>query len=591
MSKRADEERGDRLAAMRRSAGLVLAEAVTRLYPGTKIASGSSIENGFYSDFALPRPLTTDDLPAIEAEMRRAIDEGRGCSSVVVTAEEARRRFADEPYELELIEGRAAEAEVALRVLTDADGGALLSVPASEGGASHEGKIDRDAFRLTAVAGAYWRGDENRPMLTRIYGTAWETAEELAAHLAFLEEAEKRDHRRLGADLDLFSFHEDAGPGLVYWHPNGGRVRVAIENYWRAAHYRSGYEILFTPHIGKAWLWETSGHLGFYRENMYAPMQIDAQDYYLKPMNCPFHILIYKSKGRSYRDLPLRWAELGTVYRYEKSGSLHGSLRVRGFTQDDAHIICTPEQVEGEILEALRFSLRMWRTFGFTDITAYLATRPADAVGEGERWEAAQASLRKAIDAESLAYEVDEGGGAFYGPKIDLKVTDALAREWQMSTIQFDFTLPERFDMTYVDADGGRKRPYMVHRALLGSLERFFGVLVEHYGGAFPVWLAPEQVAVIPVAGDYDDYAKRVADALRARDLRVSVELAEGRLNARIRDCQNRKIPYMAIVGKKEQEDGTVSVRLRDGRQLPAMGVEDFIAYADEKVRGQSLDL
>jgi threonyl-tRNA synthetase len=374
-------------------------------------------------------------------------------------------------------------------------------------------------------------------------------------------------------------------------------MRVAVENFWRQEHYRNGYEILYTPHIGKSWLWETSGHLGFYKANMYSPMEIDNQDYIIKPMNCPFHIMIYKNKGRSYRDLPLRWAELGTVYRYERSGVLHGLLRVRGFTQDDAHIFCTPEQMEGEIREVLRFSLNLWKVFGFKDIKAYLATTPAESVGEQVRWDAALESLRKAVDAEGLAYEIDEGGGAFYGPKIDLKIKDALGREWQMTTIQFDFNEPERFDMTFVDADGQHKRPYMVHRALLGSLERFFGVLIEHFGGAFPVWLAPEQIAVIPVAESFNDYAKKVAAELKASsresgyDLRVSAELDDGRLNAKIRNCQNRKIPYMLVVGQREADEGTVSIRLRDGRQLPAMKVSEFADYAAEKADSRSLEL
>jgi threonyl-tRNA synthetase len=428
-------------------------------------------------------------------------------------------------------------------------------------------------------------------MLTRIYGTAWENPKDLKAYLTFLEEVEKRDHRRVGKDLDLYSIHEEAGAGLIYWHPNGGRMRVAIENFWRTEHYRNGYEILYTPHIGKSWLWETSGHLGFYKSNMYSPMEIDKQDYIIKPMNCPFHIMIYKNKGRSYRDLPLRWAELGTVYRYERSGVLHGLLRVRGFTQDDAHIFCTPEQMEDEIREVLRFSLKIWKIFGFKEIKAYLATKPAESVGEQSRWDAALESLRKAVHAEGLEYEIDEGGGAFYGPKIDLKIKDALGREWQMTTIQFDFNEPERFDMTYVDADGQHKRPYMVHRALLGSLERFFGVLIEHFGGAFPVWIAPEQVAVIPVAESFNEYAKQVAGELKARDLRITAELDDRRMNAKIRDCQNRKIPYMLVVGERESAEGAVSVRLRDGKQLPAMKIADFADYAAEKARNLDLDL
>ena len=591
------DARAQKLATIRHSVSHVMAEAVVKLFPGTKVAIGPSIDNGFYYDFQLPRAITKEDLEPIEAEMKRIIDSRRDFVRTVVSREEAIKRFADEPFKLELIGELPADAEISIYAQ-------VASAPGSDGAAgagfsdlcrgphvANTREINSAAFKLQTIAGAYWRGDEKRPMLTRIYGTAWENPKDLKAHLAFLDEVEKRDHRRVGKELDLFSIHEEAGAGLIYWHPMGGRMRVAVENYWRQVHYRNGYEILYTPHIGKAWLWETSGHLGFYKENMYAPMKIDEQDYYAKPMNCPFHLMIYKSKGHSYRDLPLRWAELGTVYRYERSGVLHGLLRVRGFTQDDAHIICTPEQIEGEILEVLRFSLEMWKVFGFKDIKAYLATKPAGSVGEQSRWDQALESLRKAVVAEGLEYEMDEGGGAFYGPKIDLKIKDALGREWQMTTIQFDFNMSERFDLTYVDADGKQKRPYMVHRALLGSLERFFGVLIEHFGGAFPAWIAPEQIAVIPVAETFDGYAKKVVGELKARDLRVEVESGDERLNAKVRNCQNRKIPYMLVVGQKEADEGTVSIRLRDGRQLPPMKVAEFADYAVRKVETRDLEL
>ncbi|HCM25659.1 MAG TPA: threonine--tRNA ligase [Treponema sp.] len=590
MANEKDEARAAKLATIRHSVSHVMAEAVTRLFPGTKVAIGPSIENGFYYDFQLPRAIANEDLAAIEAEMKKIVDERRDFTRTVVSREEAKKRFSGEPFKLELIDELPSDAEISIYSQAGADGRGFSDLCRGP----HVGntrEINSAAFKLQTIAGAYWKGDEKRPMLTRIYGTAWENPKDLKAHLAFLEEVEKRDHRRVGKEMDLFSIHEEAGAGLIYWHPMGGRMRVAIENYWRQVHYRNGYEILYTPHIGKAWLWETSGHLGFYKENMYAPMKIDEQDYYAKPMNCPFHLMIYKSNGHSYRDLPLRWAELGTVYRYERSGVLHGLLRVRGFTQDDAHIICTPEQIESEILEVLRFSLRMWKVFGFKDIKAYLATKPKGSVGEQSRWDQALESLRKAVIAEGLEYEMDEGGGAFYGPKIDLKIKDALGREWQMTTIQFDFNMSERFDITYVDADGKQKRPYMVHRALLGSLERFFGVLIEHFGGAFPVWIAPEQVAVIPVAEPFDEYAKKVNLELKARDLRSSAELGDSRMNAKIRDCQNRKIPYMLVVGQKEADEGTVSIRLRDGRQLPPMKIADFVDYAAKKVETMDLEL
>ncbi|MDR0290363.1 MAG: threonine--tRNA ligase, partial [Treponema sp.] len=415
-----------RLATIRHSVSHVMAQAVVTLFPGTKVAIGPSIENGFYYDFLLPRPIIADDLAAIEAEMKRLIDSRQDFVAVTVSREEALRRFSGEEFKTELINELSADTEITIYENKNAEGATLWADLCRGPHVANTREINSAAFKLQSIAGAYWRGDEKRPMLTRIYGTAWENPKDLKAYLAFLEEVEKRDHRRLGKELDLFSVHEEAGAGLIYWHPNGGRMRVAIEDFLRRLHYRNGYEILFTPHIGKSWLWETSGHLGFYKGNMYSPMEIDNQDYIIKPMNCPFHILIYKNKGRSYRDLPLRWAELGTVYRYERSGVLHGLLRVRGFTQDDAHIFCTPEQMEAEILEVLRFSLSLWKVFGFKNIKAYLATKPKESVGEQSRWDAALESLRKAVEAEGLDYEMDEGGGAFYGPKIDLKVKDAL---------------------------------------------------------------------------------------------------------------------------------------------------------------------
>jgi threonyl-tRNA synthetase len=591
----------EKLSFIRHSVSHIMAQAVTRLFPGTLVAIGPSIENGFYYDFQFPQgadgkpPLNSGDLPAIEGEMKKIIDSKQDFVRLELSRKEALKRFAGEPFKTELINDLPPGEVITVyenRESSGPDAGKCLWADLCRGPhVSNTREIHSGAFKLQSIAGAYWRGDENRAMLTRIYGTAWENPKDLKAYLAFLEEVEKRDHRRVGKEMDLFSTHEEAGAGLVYWHPNGGRMRVAVENFWRTEHYRNGYEILYTPHIGKSWLWETSGHLGFYKANMYSPMEIDNQDYIIKPMNCPFHIMIYKNKQRSYRDLPLRWAELGTVYRYERSGVLHGLLRVRGFTQDDAHIFCTPEQMESEIREVLRFSLWIWKVFGFKDIKAYLATKPAESVGEQDRWDAALESLRKAVEAEGLGYEIDEGGGAFYGPKIDLKIKDALGREWQMTTIQFDFNEPERFDMAFVDSDGKHKRPYMIHRALLGSLERFFGVLIEHFGGAFPVWIAPEQAAVIPVAEGFNEYAKKVAAELKARDIRVSAELDDGRLNAKIRECQNRKIPYMLVVGQKEADEGTVSVRLRDGKQLEPMKIAAFADYAAERINSRSLEL
>jgi len=547
---------------LRHSTSHVMAEAVVSMFPEAKLAIGPSIEDGFYYDFDLPRSLTPEDLEEIEERMREIIRGDYPFVRKEVSRQEALKQFADQPYKLELIREMSEEEIIATythHTFTDLCRGPHLE---------RTGQIAPRAFRLLSVAGAYWRGDESRPMLQRIYGTVWPTEQELQAYLQRLEEMERRDHRRLTRDLDLLSFHEEAGAGLAHWHPMGGRIRRVIEEYWYQQHYAGGYEIVYSPHIGRAQLWQISGHLDFFRDGMYSPMDIEGQEYYIKPMNCPFHILMYKTQTRSYRELPLRWAELGTVYRYERSGVLHGLMRVRGFTQDDAHIFCTPDQIEGEILEVLRFSLKMWRDFGFEDIDVYLATRPKKSVGELEKWEQATEALRHAIGSEGLSYRVDEGGGVFYGPKIDLHIRDAMGRRWQMTTIQFDFNEPERFDITYVGQDGHEHRPYMVHRALLGALERFFGILVEHYGGAFPVWLAPVQVMTIPIAERHNVYASLVARELRGAGLRVKVDDSGSRMTAKIRNAQVQRIPYMLIVGDQEVAEATVSVRLRTEEDL-----------------------
>ncbi len=577
-----DEKQG-KLDLIRHSTAHIMAEAVLQKFPEAKIAIGPSIENGFYYDFDLPRSLTPEDLEEISDDMRGIMKAGKDFIRKEVTKTEALEMFKDQPYKVELI-NELPENEV---ITTYNQGGFtdLCRGPHVE----NTGKLNPQSFKLLSIAGAYWRGDESRPMLQRIYGTAWTNPKDLRMHLQHLEEMEKRDHRKLGRELDLFSLHEEAGPGLVYWHPKGARIRLAIEDFWRKEHYKNGYEMVYTPHVGKSWLWETSGHLDFYKEGMFNSMEMDASDYYAKPMNCPFHIMIYNNSKRSYRELPCRWAELGTVYRYEKSGVLHGLMRVRGFTQDDAHIICTPEQMENEIAETLRFSLFMLRSFGFTEFKAYLSTMPqgGKSVGAPEKWDAATESLRKAIEAQGLDYDIDEGGGAFYGPKIDLKVKDAMGRDWQLSTIQFDFNLPERFKMTFVDHDGKEKQPYVVHRALLGSIERFFGVLIEHFGGAFPVWLSPVQVSVIPVAPAFDDYAKKVAADLKAAGLRVETDLSDSRMNAKIRNAQNEKIPYMLILGEKEELEGAVSVRLRTGKQTNGVPFADFLSMINEKIENK----
>jgi len=572
------EEVNEKLAKVRHSMSHVMAEAVLQMFPSAQIAIGPAIDNGFYYDFDLPRALTSEDLDEITKRMKTIIQEDKEFKRIVVSRDEAKRMFSEQVYKQELIDAIPADEEVSLY-----NQGGFTDLCRGPHVASTK-ELNPDSFKLLSTAGAYWRGKETNPMLTRIYATAWTNPKDLRLYLQKLEEIEKRDHRKLGKELDLFSFHEEAGPGLVYWHPRGARIRMAIEDFWKQQHYANGYEMVYTPHVGKAWLWETSGHLGFYKESMYSPMEMDKADYYTKPMNCPFHIMIYKNSKHSYRELPFRWAELGTVYRYEKAGALHGLLRVRGFTQDDAHIFCTPEQMDSEIREVLRFSLFMLRSFGFKDIEAYLSTRPEKSVGEPERWDAAIESLRKAIEEEGLDYGVDEGGGAFYGPKIDLKIKDAIGREWQLSTVQFDFNEPERFDMTFVDSDGVEKRPYMIHRALLGSIERFFGVLLEHFAGAFPLWLAPEQVCVIPVSEIFNGYAREVSTVLKAQGIRVYVDDGDDRMNAKIRNAQKMKVPHMLVLGEREQEAREVSVRYRDGKQENGVALDSYVASLHERI-------
>ena len=580
------------LYRVRHSAAHVMAQAVLEIFPDGKFAIGPPIEDGFYYDFDLPRPLTPEDLEVIEKRMREIIAGDFEFEKKVLEAKEAKQIFADQPYKLELIEGLeeggfdeygeplAEKPEIS--IYTHDQFVDLCRGPHVD----NTGSINPDAIKLMNVAGAYWRGDENRPMLQRIYGTAWESTDDLEQYLWKLEEAKKRDHRNLGKELDLFSVNEDVGPGLILWHPKGGMVRKLAEDYCMEVHEKGGYDFVYSPHIGKAHLWETSGHLDWYQENMYSPLDIEGQEYYLKPMNCPFHVQIYKSKIRSYRDLPLRFAEWGTVYRYERSGVLHGLLRVRGFTQDDAHLFCRPDQMPDEIDRVLDFSLSILRAFGFRDFQAYLATRnPEKAAGSPEQWEAPTEALRNALDRAGIAYQVDEGEATFYGPKIDLKVRDALSREWQLTTIQFDFTLPERFDLAFVGEDGQEHRPYMIHRALLGSMERFMGVLIEHFAGAFPVWLAPTQAVLIPIADRHFEYAGEVAEKLRDSGLRVEVDTRGERMNAKIRDAQNQKIPYMLVVGDREVEDEAVSVRLRSEENLGAMPLESFIDRAKADIR------
>jgi threonyl-tRNA synthetase len=581
-----------KLYRVRHSSAHVMAQAVMEMFPGeAKVAIGPPIEDGFYYDFDLPRALTPEDLEQLEARMREILAGEFEFKRKVLSADEARALFKDQPYKLELIDGleqggldeygEPTEDAPEISIYTQDDFTDLCRGPHVE----NTKQINPDAVRLLNVAGAYWRGDEKRPMLQRIYGTAWESAEELEAYLWKLEEAQKRDHRRLGKELDLFTVSDDVGPGLILWSPKGGMVRKIAEDYCREEHEKGGYEFVYSPHIGKANLWETSGHLDWYKDGMYAPLDIEGQQYYLKPMNCPFHVQIYKSRTRSYRDLPIRYAEWGTVYRFERSGVLHGLLRVRGFTQDDAHLFCRPDQMPEEIDRVLGFSLHILRAFGFSDFQAYLSTRnPEKAAGDPADWEAPTEALREALVRAEIPYEIDEGEATFYGPKIDLKLRDALGREWQLSTIQFDFNLPERFDLAYVGEDGQEHRPYMIHRALLGSMERFMGVLIEHYAGAFPVWLAPVQAELIPIADRHVEYALEQAAEMREAGLRVEVDQRGERMNAKIRDAQLQKVPYMLVIGDREQEAGQVAVRLRSGEDLGAMDVGAFIQLAGEAV-------
>jgi threonyl-tRNA synthetase len=592
----AENYEDSKLYRLRHSAAHVMAQAVLEKFPSGKVAIGPPVDDGFYYDFDLPRPLTPEDLEEIEARMREIVKANQPFIREELSAEQAREIFDDQPYKLELIDGleeggvdehgNPVDEKPVISIYKSDTFVDLCRGPHLE----RTGEINPKAVKLMNVAGAYWRGDEHNPMLQRIYGTAWLSPKDLKDYLWRLEEAKKRDHRRLGKELDLFSVSDNVGAGLVLWHPMGSRVRHIAERFWEDEHITHGYEFVYTPHIGKADLWKTSGHLDFYAENMYAPIEIENQQYYLKPMNCPFHIEIYKSDIRSYRDLPMRYAEKGTVYRYERSGVMHGLMRVRGFTQDDAHHFCTPKQMPEEIDFVLDFSLHILRSFGFDDIEAYLSTRPEKAVGEPERWQDAEAALEASLKRAELPYEVDEGGGAFYGPKIDLKIKDALGREWQLSTIQFDFNNPERFDMTYIEEDGHAYRPYMVHRALMGSIERFFGILIEHYGGAFPVWLSPVQVVIIPIADRHVDFARDVKESLKQAGLRVELDDRSERMNAKIRDAEKQKVPYMLVVGDREMENNQVDIRRRSGERLGAMLVEDFkvLALKDvvEKVEG-----
>jgi len=574
-----EDDKELRIEKMRHSAAHIMAQAVQDLFHEVKFGIGPAIEDGFYYDFELPRALTPEDLMAIEARMREIIASGLPFVREEISKEEAIRLFAGQPYKLELIEELPGETVTIYRQGSFVD---LCRGP-------HVGSTSEiGAFKLVSIAGAYWRGDETRPMLQRIYGVAFETETELEDHLARLAEATRRDHRRLGKELDLFSIHEEAGPGLVLWHPKGALVRQLIEDFWKEEHRERGYELVYTPHIAKLNLWKISGHWDFYRENLYSPMDIEGQQYIIKPMNCLGHILIYKTQLRSYRQLPIRYAELGTVYRYERSGVLHGLARVRGFTQDDAHIFCRPDQLESEIASVVELARFMLHTFGFSEYELLLSTRPEKYAGTLEIWEQATEALRAVLEGLKLDYKIDPGEGVFYGPKIDVKLRDALGRLWQGPTIQVDFNLPQRFNVTYVGDDGTEHQAVMVHRTVLGSMERFLACLVEHYAGAFPVWLSPVQVVIIPIADRHLDYAFQVAEALKENKIRVQVDNRPERMNLKIREAQMGRVPYMLILGDKELDASIVSLRLRTGEDLGQMPLVQFIDRVKSVVADKS---
>ncbi len=582
----ADSEEG--LDILRHSASHLMAHAVLDLFPGTQVGIGPAVENGFYYDFLRETPFTPQDLERIEKRMHELAASDLPIRKIIEEKTAAVERFRQmgQSLKVELIEEKGGE-----NVSCYAQGGFIdfclgPHVP-STGYIKH--------FKLLSVSGAYWKGDEKGQQLQRIYGTVFFDEQQLRDHLNLLEEAKARDHRRLGAELDLFSTCDDLGGGLVLWHPKGARVRAVIEQHWRERHWAGGYDILYTPHIGRAGLWQASGHLDFYKDSMYSPMEIDEQDYYIKPMNCPFHIQIYKSRLRSYRDLPLRWAELGTVYRYERSGVLHGLLRVRGFTQDDAHIICTPEQIDDEILRVLDFSISILGDFGFKDNKIELSVRdpknPSKYAGGEEMWLRAEASLVKALEARRLSYKRMEGEAVFYGPKIDIKIKDAIGRLWQCTTIQFDFNMPERFDMTFVGEDNQPHRPFMVHRALLGSMERFFGILIEHYKGNFPLWLAPIQVIILPISERHEGYARSLDSKFREERIRSQADLRREKIGYKIREAERQKIPLLLVVGDKEVADGTVSLRVHgEGDQGPVR-VGELLEKILDFIKNKSLIL
>ena len=563
------------LLKIRHSMSHVMAMAVQKLFPDAQVTIGPWTETGFYYDFDNPEPFTEDDLKAIKKEMGKIIGRKLPLERIEVSRDEAEKRIRaqNEPYKLEILE--RLQEPITLYTLGD-QWWDLCAGPHVE----NTKELHPKAFELESVAGAYWRGDETKAQLQRIYGTAWETPEQLAEHKRRKAEALRRDHRRLGKDLDLFSIEDEAGAGLVFWHPRGARMRLLIEDFWRQAHFEGGYELLYTPHVADISLWKTSGHLDFYAESMFGPMQVDEREYQLKPMNCPFHVLTYASKLRSYRELPIRWAELGTVYRYERPGVMHGLMRVRGFTQDDAHVFCLPDQISDEILRILDLTERILSTFDFNNYEINLSTRPEKSIGSEAVWDLATKGLTEALERKGWNYKIDEGGGAFYGPKIDLKIEDAIGRMWQCSTIQLDFNLPERFGLDYVAADGSKQQPIMIHRAIFGSLERFFGIMTENYAGDFPFWLAPEQIRLLPVTDDVQPYAEQLLDQLKTAGIRATIDQSGDRLGKIIRTGEQMKIPVLAVIGAKEAEQNAVSLRSRRDGDLGVTSVDALLNAA-----------
>ena len=558
---------------IRHSTAHIMADVVTRIYPETKLAIGPPTKDGFYYDFFVETAITEDDLKKIEDSMRKVIKEDLKFEYNEYSRSDILHMNKDEPFKLDVIND--IPEDVPITTYKHGDFEDLCGGPHVDS----TGMIP--AFKLLSVAGAYWRGNETQPMLQRIYGTAFESKEALDAHIVKIQEANRRDHRNLGKQLDLFSFQDELGPGLIVWHPKGSILRSTVEDFWKKEHIKYNYDLIYTPHIGKSTLWETSGHLDFYKENMYPVMDMDGQEYYLKPMNCPFHIMYYRNDIRSYRELPIRIGELGSVYRNERAGVLHGLLRVRGMTQDDAHIFCRPDQIEEEINKVLDLTFHLMKTFGFEKYEIMLSTRPEKSVGDFKRWDLATESLKNTIISRGLSYQIDEGGGAFYGPKIDINIEDAIGRLWQCTTVQFDFNLPDRFGLNYIGEDGKTHQPYMIHRALLGSLERFIGILIEHYGGSFPFWLSPVQIKIIPIADRHVDYSHNLFNKLFESGFRVEIDSRKERMNAKIRSAQMSKIPYMLIIGDKEESSNSVSVRHRSGDDLGVMSFEDLINKLD----------